>query len=46
VVPPAPTAVTQARLMAFVMLMTLCISGAGIYFVLSKRRKEVGYNAI
>lgn len=43
---PAPTAVAQAAGTAFAELLMLCILGAGIYFVLSKRRKEVGCDAI
>jgi len=38
--------VAQVAGTAFAELLMLCILGAGIYFVLSKRRKEVGYNAI
>ena len=43
---PAPTAVGQVKRAAFVSLITLCTFGAGIYLMLSKRRKEVGYDAI
>lgn len=43
---PAPTAVAQVAGTAFAELLMLCILGAGIYFVLSKRRKEVGCDAI
>ena len=44
--PPAPTAIGQVKRVAFVSLITLCTFGAGIYLMLSKRRKEVGYDAI
>ena len=43
---PAPTAVAQVAGTAFAELLMLCILGAGIYYVLQMRRKEVGYDAI